>query len=252
MTNPSDIAPRVLCIETSGPTGSIALGAGGQLLAETSFAATAGHARNLLPLADRLCREAGWKPRDLNECHVSIGPGSFTGLRVAVTLARHLALACGVRVVAVPTLESIAWNLVDAEPTVRGPIAVFVEARKGMVFAARFEVTTGTLTVLDGPAMVTPSQYLATTPRPSHVTGSGAAQYLQLLKTNGIEIAAEPLWASRARGILALGSRRAQLGFFTEPSSLTPLYVRRPEAEELWEKRQPTAIPDAKSTPPPG
>jgi len=238
MTQSPPNAPRVIAVETAGPVGSVAIALGGQLLAERTFAATAGHGRDLLPLADELCREVGWRPADLNDCHLSIGPGSFTGLRVAVAFTRHLALACGTRTVAVPTLESIAWNWLHANPGNPGPVAAWLEAKKGMVFAARFEVVNGALRALDEPSMVVPSEYLAQSPRPVIVTGSGVAQHLQVIHDLGLEAAPERLWASSARGILALGTLRAQSGHLTEPTALAPMYVRRPEAEELWEKRQ--------------
>lgn len=238
MTHSPPNAPRVIAVETAGPIGSVTVALGGQLLAERTFAATAGHGRDLLPLADELCREAGWRPADLNDCYLSIGPGSFTGLRVAVAFARHLALACGTRIVAVPTLESIAWNWMNPNPGQPGPIAVWVEAKKGMVFAARFEVVNEALHALDEPSMIVPSEYLARSPRPAIVTGSGVAQHLQAIRDLGLEVAPEHLWPSNARGILALGTFHAQSGCYTEPTALTPMYVRRPEAEELWEKRQ--------------
>ncbi len=146
------------------PAGSVAIGWGDQLIAEKSFAATAGHGRDFLPIADELCREAGWRPGDLNECYVSIGPGSFTGLRVAVAFARHLALACGTRIVAVPTMESIAWNLAVANLFTHGPIAVFLEAKKGLVFAVRFEVEQGVIQSLDDPSIVAAAEYLTRAP----------------------------------------------------------------------------------------
>src|SRR5205085_6075783 len=97
-------AARILALETSGAAGSVAAADGELLLAEESLSSTARHAADLLPAMDRLCIRVGWRPGDIAQCYVSIGPGSFTGLRVAVTCARHLALATGVTLIAVPTL----------------------------------------------------------------------------------------------------------------------------------------------------
>lgn len=230
---------RSISIETSGSVASVALGLGDQLISARNFAATVGHGSSLLPTLDELCRAAGLRPTDVQECYVSIGPGSFTGLRVAVTFARHLALASGARLVAVPTMEAIAWNLIDAvEPAAGHRVAVFVEAKKGMVFAASFSIDSGAVQSIDGPAMVTPAEYLERAGRPLIVTGSGAASCIELIHSLGANVAAESVWTPQARGVFALGRARARAGHFITPTELVPLYVRRPEAEELWEKRQ--------------
>ncbi len=229
---------RSISIETSGPTASVALGQGDQILFEQSFAANVGHGGSLIPAADQLCRSAGWQPKDLHECYVSVGPGSFTGLRVAVAFARHLALAADVRIVAVPSMAAIAWNLTEGPEQRNQTVAVFIEAKKGMVFAATFALERGEVRSLDGPEIVQPAEYLATAPRPMTITGAGAASYGNLLREQGAEIANESTWTPRAHGIFALGRKLARAGQFTDPNHLTPLYVRRPEAEELWEKRQ--------------
>jgi len=232
---------RSISIETSGPTASIALGLGDQVLLERPFSASVGHAGSLVPLADDLCRKAGWRPADLNECHLSIGPGSFTGLRVAVAFARHLALATGARLVAVPSMEIIASNLTGAARHDSRNAAVFLEARKGMVFAAMFAMEAGSIRTVSGPEIVVPADYLQAAPRPLIVSGSGCAFYKDLISAQGADIADESAWTPRARGLFELGRMRARKGQLTPPSQLVPLYVRRPEAEELWEKRNPGA-----------
>ena len=229
---------RSISIETSSAVASVALGQGDRVISEKTFSATIGHGSSLIPTADELCRAAGWRPADLQECYISIGPGSFTGLRVAVTFARHVALAAGVQLVAVPTMEAIAWNLLDGAASGSRQVAVFVEAKKGMVFAATFAIDSGTVQTLAGPEMVAPAEYLARAPRRLTVTGSGAGKFIDLIRSHGADIAGDSSWTPTARGIFALGRGRALAGHLTAPAELVPLYVRRPEAEELWEKRQ--------------
>ena len=104
---------RIIAVETSGRKGSVALAAGPLVVATRTFATNVEHARELLPSVDSLVHEQGWTPRSLTQCHLSIGPGSFTGLRVAVTFARLLATASDVRICAVPTLD-VAWSARDS------------------------------------------------------------------------------------------------------------------------------------------
>lgn len=238
MTLVPPVLIRSISIETSGPIASVALGLGDKVIAEKSFSATVGHAGSLLLSADELCRDAGWRPADLNECYLSIGPGSFTGLRVAATFARHLALAADVRLVAVPTLQAIAWNLIGEPGQGASTVAVFVEARKGMVFAATFAIERGNVRPGDGPEMVIPADYLARAAQPLIVAGRGVAPFIELVRGQGADVAPESTWTPLARGVFALGRLKSQIGAFTNAIELVPLYVRRPEAEELWEKRQ--------------
>ncbi len=103
-------SPKILAIETSGRIGAVALARGADLERTAEFRADHNHAVELLPTISRLCTEAGWNPGDLEHLYLSIGPGSFTGLRIAVTLARTLALAVQVKIVAVSTLKVLAQN----------------------------------------------------------------------------------------------------------------------------------------------
>src|SRR5213592_2539035 len=97
--------PRALAIETSGKIGSIALADASRVLCEEQFEHGLQHAAKMIPMIDRLCAAQGWKPRDIEHVYVSIGPGSFTGLRIAVTAAKTLAFATGAKIVAVPTID---------------------------------------------------------------------------------------------------------------------------------------------------
>src|SRR5262245_34439483 len=125
--------PRILALETSGSAGTVAAAEGETLLGEESLSSTARHAADLLPSIERLCRELCWSGHQIEQCYVSIGPGSVTGLRVAVTFARHLALAAGTSVVAVPTPDVIAEEARCAvEPGAH--LAVILDAKRQQVF----------------------------------------------------------------------------------------------------------------------
>src|SRR5688572_5406356 len=86
-------------------------------------------------MIDRLCREQGIGPKDLAELYLSIGPGSFTGLRIGVTLAKTMSLTTGVKIVAVPTVNVLAAN---APPDAKHVIIV-LDAKRDQIFTARFD-----------------------------------------------------------------------------------------------------------------
>jgi len=230
------MADRILAIETSSRHGSAALGDGPRLVAERPFATNVEHARELLPSLDALCREAGWPPESIRQVHVSIGPGSFTGLRVAVTFARHFALAVGAEICAVPSLDVIAQNALDAAAPPEH-LAVVLDAKRGQVFAGLFRHVGDRYGRVRGPELCEPGQWLATQPRPLTVTGEGINYHREAIAGAGVAVLEESLWAPRAGEVHVLGWRLAHAGRFTRPQDLAPVYVRRPEAEELWEKR---------------
>src|SRR2546423_9728863 len=126
--------PRAVALETSGRTGSVALAADGAILCEEQFAHGLRHAAGIVPIIDRLCRGQGWSPREVEEIYVSSGPGSFTGLRIGITVARTLAFATGARTVAVPTAEVLARNA----PPGSQNVVIVLDAKREQIFTATF------------------------------------------------------------------------------------------------------------------
>ncbi|MBI4580851.1 MAG: tRNA (adenosine(37)-N6)-threonylcarbamoyltransferase complex dimerization subunit type 1 TsaB, partial [Planctomycetes bacterium] len=145
---------HILALETSGQTGSVAIGAGAGVVAAERLAVDLRHAAELMPAVQRLLQQQGWPADSITDVFVSIGPGSFTGLRIAVSVARTLAWAIGARVVAVPTMHALARNALetgshglcgtgilpvldrqDAGPTVLPVhVAMIVDAKRSQVY----------------------------------------------------------------------------------------------------------------------
>lgn len=240
---------RSIAIETSCRAGSIALGLGSTQVAALSFGAELEHARDLVPAAQRLVRDQGWSPNELDQCFVSIGPGSFTGIRVGVAFARHLALATRARLCAVGTLWAIATNCLSMdEPPDR--LAVILDAKRGQVYAAVFErVNEGYRCEVDA-HVCDPLAFFQRPPRPAAVVGEGIERHREVVEASGVEAIDRSLWMPHASIVLKLGLGLAAQGVFVSPDLLVPAYIRRPEAEELWEKRH--GIKSKESNKPPG
>jgi tRNA threonylcarbamoyladenosine biosynthesis protein TsaB len=112
---------HILAVETSGARGGIALADGDKLLGEVMLGEGLRHGRDLVPTIKDACERAGWDRRRIDLVAVSIGPGSFTGVRIAVTLAKVMAFDAGSKVVAVPSLRVMAENAPpDRTRTARG------------------------------------------------------------------------------------------------------------------------------------
>ena len=228
--------PRIIAVETSGRCGSVALALGPDVVGRRDFSADMQHARDLLPEIDRLFREHQWQPADTDHCYLSIGPGSFTGLRVAVAFARHFALATAARICAVPTLDVIAENCREIEHPPEH-LAVVLDAKRRQVFAALFAYDGEVYRRTVEPRMAEPAAILAAAPAPLSVIGEGIDYHRPDIEASGAQILDSRLWCPTAAGVHQVGWRMACAGAFTDPMRLVPDYLRRPEAEELWEKR---------------
>jgi len=227
--------PRALAIETSGSTGSLALVDGGVVVAEDQFPHGLRHAAEIVNRIDSLCRGVQWKPGDLAHLYVSIGPGSFTGLRIGVTLAKTLAFATGAKLVAVPSVQVLARN---APPGWQNAVIV-LDAKRDQVFTARFVNRDGQPVEAEPAHLDSLAEMLARSPRPVHLIGEGIPFHERFIAQAGpgVMLTAPELWQARASAVAEIGARLASVGQFESPDRLAPLYVRRPEAEEKLEER---------------
>ncbi len=229
--------PNILAIETSSRTGSVAIARGDEFLRQINLPPQMRHAVELMPAIQTLLADAGWQPRDLNHVYVSTGPGSFTGLRIAITIARSFAHALGCQLVAVPTLDAIALNA----PADVMNLAAILDAKRGQVFAARYERQNGVLTRTWGPGLTNPADFVRNTPFPVTLTGEGVQYHRDILQSalgeHYRELSRE-LWFGTAAGIYAIGKKMAKNGEFTPWQQLVPTYIRLAEAEEVWRKKQ--------------
>ncbi len=223
-----------LAIETSTARGSIALGRGDALLETIDLVQTRRHNLELMPAIDRLCRTHGATPKHLDEAYVSIGPGSFTGLRIAVATVKMLALALPVRIVAVPTMEAVVRNV----PPRESPVAVCMNAKRQhrQMYAGIYRYDRDDWRLTSEPALLTPEELCAQTPGPIAVFGEHLPEFAW---PTSIRVLDPALATPRADTIWRLGRAMAEKGPFSDPWSLVPLYVRRPEVEEKQESSKP-------------
>jgi tRNA threonylcarbamoyladenosine biosynthesis protein TsaB len=125
---------KILAVETATAWQSVALLDGERVVARQDQDAAGSHAKLLLPAIDRLFSVAGFLPTQLDGLVVSIGPGSFTGLRVGLSTVLGIRTITQLPLAVVPTLEGMAWNLREASL----PICPVITSRRGEVYWAQF------------------------------------------------------------------------------------------------------------------
>ena len=125
---------KILGIETSTETGSLALLEGGETRARAEIDTHERHSARIIPILDRLLAEAGWTVDELEAVGAGLGPGSFTGIRVGLAVARGLSFALKIPLKGVSSFEALARGA-EGE----GRIAVLADARRGRIYLALYE-----------------------------------------------------------------------------------------------------------------
>jgi len=227
-----------LALETSSNQGSIALGRAGVIEEARTFGAPRDHSASLMTAVDALCRDHGVAPDDLASVFVSIGPGSFTGLRVGLAVGKMLALAVGAVVRGVPTMDVIARNALET-PSPPDRAAVLIDAGRGRVFAVAYE-RRGEQYVADGePKEIEAAAFLGDLPGDCPVIcASGLAERVGQADPSRAMMP-HAVACPRAESVLMLGYELAKTGPAQPAHELVPRYIRLPDAVEKWQQRHP-------------
>ncbi|MBM4319143.1 MAG: tRNA (adenosine(37)-N6)-threonylcarbamoyltransferase complex dimerization subunit type 1 TsaB [Deltaproteobacteria bacterium] len=173
---------RVLALETSTTLGGLALLEEDEVRAKLVIRTGGAHSRRLLPLLEELLDQEGLKPHDLHLLVASLGPGSFTGLRVGMATIKGLALAASLPVAGASSLATLA----HAAAPCNGLVAPTLDARKGEVYAALYRFHRGQRQTVLAEAVVPPESWAqrvaaAAGGEPVLWLGSGARLYREAL-----------------------------------------------------------------------
>ena len=229
----------ILAIETSTLVSSVALATTDTMLAEITLQTKKTHSEVLMPHIAKILAMAGVSKADIKAVAVSVGPGSFTGLRIGLATAKTLAYAMKVPLIGVPTLEALAYGCL-----VPGVIlAPMLDAQKGNVYQALFEWRSGELKELMPPTVMYIDEALDKLAQyniPVVLMGEAAVLHRTKIQQigNPLVLAAPHLIIQRAGSVAMLGHTMLKAGIQHDVMALEPLYIRRSEAEVLWERRQ--------------
>jgi len=244
-TDSPDDPPRPnisIAIETSGRTGSVAIAREDAILDHTTLSGFQKHSSELLPAIQSLLSRHELSTKDIQHIYLPKGPGSFTGIRIAVTFAKMAAFAMGAKIVAVNTLDALAHNAryyMDTTDSAIQRIAPILDAKKGYFYIAIFNKTSNGIRRITEDLMITPAAFLSDYCQNQSKTallGEGLVYYLKYFEHPNTVILDKSCWPANAVSVWHVARPRAKQGQFDDPNTLVPLYIRRPEAEENWEK----------------
>ena len=220
---------KILAVETSGMEASVALADGDRRIVEQVLD-TAGHrnARLLIPSVADLLDQLNLEPAAIDVMAVSIGPGSFTGLRVGIVFAKTFAWVNDARLAAVDTLQALAQRVV---PTDR-EVMVISNAQRGDVFVNSYRGTdvmepVGTVRLEPLDSVLA---YLASHPQVL-LTGPGVAHFADQIPDT-VLTANDDLLTPQASALLPRARVVIEKQQWSDPNTLEPVYLRRSYAEE--------------------
>lgn len=230
---------KILSIDSSAKTASVAVTDGKTLLSDCFVNAGLTHSRTLMPMVDNALRQADLKIEDIDAFCVNSGPGSFTGIRIGVAAVKGLALSSSKPCAGVSTLESIAYNFIDENAVV----CAAMDARCNQVYAALLSVENGIVTRLCDDYAVPINELTAEikkiTDKDVILAGDGAELCYKAMKDNvpNVRLSAEFRRYQRAYGAALAANERKDL--FADSALLAPVYLRLPQAErELKLKKE--------------
>lgn len=224
---------KILAIETSTMTGSVALIDGEEVRGEITLSVSVQHSERLMPAIGRLLEDAGMRIEEMDLFAVASGPGSFTGLRIGIAATQGLALASGKPAVGVSTLKALAMNGIFFP----GLIVPVLNAYRGEIFRGIYRQNAGARFIAPLPERLEDDGV---------TTASDLADELKkrsgpiLLLGNGVELCrpvlepslgnllhvAPPIFSPRASHVAFLASKKWKEGMTEEP--ILPQYLRRP------------------------
>ncbi len=230
---------RILAFDTATRATTVALAGARDFVLEARDDPPPGHRPNhvtrLMPLVDQVLERSGVRWGDLQRIAVGVGPGTFTGLRIGIATARALGRACGIPLVGVSTLQSLALNARSRPEAEDADVVLAVlDARRGEAFAAGWRV--GELDApggaLVGPRVLAPGQLAQLVSglrsRPLAI-GDGAIEFREVLERSGASVPEDDSALHRVTAINHCRLARSLRG--SVPDEVRPEYLRIPDAE---------------------
>jgi tRNA threonylcarbamoyladenosine biosynthesis protein TsaB len=217
----------LLAIDTATRVPSLALYDGERVLTEETWRSANNHTVELAPALVRALERQNIPPAELRGIAVALGPGSFTGLRIGLSVAKGLALTLAISLVGIPTLDALVY----AQSRKRGPVCAVLQAGRGRVSAAFYRRRGGQWQRQGDYHLTTLSELCADIESRTFFCGEIDAQAAELLRERlgAKAVIASPASSLRRAGYLAeLGWQRLERGEVDDPATLAPIYLRHP------------------------
>ena len=227
----------ILGLESATAQVGCAIGGHEGVLASSHSARGKRHAENLTPAIRFVCDQARIDLSEISCVAVDHGPGLFTGLRVGVASGKAIAQALRVPMIAVSSLDLLAFPLRFADRR----IAAVIDARRGEVFWAFYRPVPGGVQRISEPTVGAPDELAAdllARPGDTILCGDGALRYADRFDRQNLELTGGDHAFPSARSLVQLAHARALREDWVRPHEIELLYLRKPDAEINWSTRE--------------
>lgn len=213
----------LLAVDTSTQWTGLALYDGSQVLGEIAWLTRNHHTVELAPAVDRLLKEGGYQPSQIECLGVALGPGSFTSLRIGLALVKGMALTLHAPVVGIPTLDFVA----AAQPVRELPMAVLLQSGRGRLALVWYKAHKGRWEAQSEPEITNAEELTERITSPTLVVGELNATERQAFgRKRRLALLASPASSARRPSFLAeLAWQRWKAGQTDEVVSLSPIYL---------------------------
>ncbi|MFQ5586405.1 MAG: tRNA (adenosine(37)-N6)-threonylcarbamoyltransferase complex dimerization subunit type 1 TsaB [Thermodesulfobacteriota bacterium] len=214
---------KLLAVDASTSSGSVALLDGEELVAEFTFHGGGKHSETLLTAIGTVCTMGRIDVKAVDAFAVTRGPGSFTGLRVGISVVKGLAWSSDKPVIGVSTLMSLAMNV----PCTDGAVCPILNARRGEIYGGLYRWDKGCLEVVRDDCAVAPEAFMEKVDGTTLFLGDGIDVCGGLIRERfgGARLAPPYLWDIRASNVGRIALTRVTEG--VGASEILPLYKRR-------------------------
>lgn len=213
----------LLLIETSNTVCSVAVAKENSLIIELNEEAAFAHAEKLAPMVSDAIQRAGILPSDLAAIAVSSGPGSYTGLRIGVSLAKGMCFSLGIPLIAVNSLQAIVRKMQRVKPEYVGKFRPMVDARRMEVFTALFDESGNLISQVE-PVVLTQEVIEKWSELPCMVGGDGETKFLQLNPPS--EFTPSNVTTATAKNLLVDAWQKFQASDFEDVAYFEPAYSK--------------------------
>lgn len=224
---------KILAIDTSSFPASVAIADNGILMGEYVIRNQRKHSQNIMMMTERLFDDLGMDISEIDVFSVTSGPGSFTGLRIGISSVRAFAQAMKKPVAPVNTLEALAYNFSLSDAV----IVPMLDARRDEVFTAAYEFKNGTATELTPPCVMTIGE-ICEKYKDSNVILTGDGAIIHRDELNGFTLAPLNLAETRASSLALAAYKKAEKNELCDYNHVSPLYLRKSQAEREYEGRK--------------
>lgn len=227
---------KILAIDSSGNVASAAVMDNGILIGEYSINNKLTHSQKLMPMVDELLKSLELKPEEIDVYACSMGPGSFTGLRIGISAVKGIAQALNKPVIGIPTLDGLAWNVQNFA----GYICPMIDARNDNVYTAIYSSSeeNSEIKLISEYLAVHINELIERLPNDNRIMflGDGVFKFRDLLENKFGRISFFPAGhqlLQRAGSICAAANQKAAAKELDSVFNLTPIYLRQAQAERV-------------------